>query len=218
MALKLHLHPLASYCWKALIAFYENGVSFEPVIVDLMDATSRAAFLELSPMGKMPVLRDEARGRTVPESTIVIEYVDSFYPSRQSLIPADPELALQVRLVDRFYDLYVHEPMQKIVLDRLRPEGEKDPYGVQAARAQLDTAYGMIEKDMARKRWAVGEAFTLADCAAMPALFYAGKVAPIVEKYPETARYLDRLVERPSVARVLREAQPYFEMFPPGDD
>ncbi|MGI6856510.1 glutathione S-transferase family protein [Mesorhizobium sp. 1B3] len=216
MTLKLYLHPLASYCWKALIAFYENGVSFEPIVVDLMDEISRAAFLELSPLGKMPVLRDEARGRTVPESTIVIEYLDRFYLGSESLIPADSDLALQVRLADRFYDLYVHEPMQKIVLDRLRPDGAKDLYGVQAARAQLENSYAMIEKDMAGKRWAVGEAFSLADCAAMPALFYAAKVAPFAENHPETARYLDRLMERPSVVRVLREAQPYFGMFPAG--
>jgi len=216
MTLKLYLHPLASYCWKALIAFYENGVSFEPIVVDLMDEISRAAFLELSPLGKMPVLRDEARGRTVPESTIVIEYLDRFYPGSESLIPADSDLALQVRLADRFYDLYVHEPMQKIVLDRLRPDGAKDLYGGQAARAQLENSYAMIEKDMAGKRWAVGEAFSLADCAAMPALFYAAKVAPFAENHPETARYLDRLMERPSVVRVLREAQPYFGMFPAG--
>lgn len=217
MTLKLHLHPLASYCWKALIALYENGVSFEPNIVDLMDASSRAAFLKLSPMGKMPVLRDDARGRTVPESTIVIEYIDRFYPGSESLIPADPDLALQVRLIDRFYDLYVHERMQKIVLDRLRPESAKDLQGVQTARAELETAYAIIEKDMAGKRWAAGEVFSLADCAAMPALFYAGKVVPFAEKHPGTARYLDRLMERPSVARVLREAQPYFDMFPAED-
>lgn len=214
MSLTLHLHPLASFCWKALIALYENGTPFERVIVDLGDPVSRAAFLQLWPVGKMPVLRDEARGRTVPESTIIIEYLDRFYPGPAGLLPADPDLDLKVRLADRFYDLYVHQPMQKIVLDRLRPTGARDSHGVQSARAQLETAYGIIEKDMVTRRWAAGEAFSLADCAAMPALFYAGKVAPFSEQYPATASYLRRLMERPSVARVLREAQPYFDMFP----
>jgi glutathione S-transferase len=217
MSLTLHFHPLASFCWKVLIALYENGTPFERVIVDLGDPVSRAAFLELWPVGKMPVVRDEARGRTVPESTIIIEYLDLFYPGPGRLIPADPDLALETRLADRFYDLYVHEPMQKIVLDRLRPAAGKDAHGVQSARAQLETAYGMIEKDMTARRWAAGEAFSLADCAAMPALFYAGKVAPFAENYPETASYLRRLMERPSVARVVREAQPYFDMFPAED-
>lgn len=217
MTLRLHLHPLASYCWKVLIAFYENGTPFNPVIVDLMDASSRAAFLELWPTGKMPVLRDEARDRTVPESTIIIEYLDRHYPGSERLIPEDPDQALCVRLTDRVCDLYLHEPMQKIVLDRLRPADGKDPLGVKAARAQLETTYAMVEKQIAGRRWAAGETFSLADCAAMPALFYADKVQPFAEKYPETACYLARMMERPSVARVLREAQPYFQMFPTGD-
>lgn len=214
MSLTLHFHPLASFCWKALIALYENGTPFERLIVDLGDPVSRATFLELWPVGKMPVLRDEARGRTVPESTIIIEYLDRFYPGPAGLLPSDPDLALKVRLADRFYDLYVHEQMQKIVLDRLRPVGARDPHGVQSARAQLEAAYAIIEREMTGRLWAVAEAFSLADCAAMPALFYAGKVAPFAEKYPRTAGYLGRLMERPSVARVLREAQPYFDMFP----
>lgn len=217
MTLRLHLHPLASYCWKVLIAFYENGTPFEPVVVDLMDTSSRAAFLKLWPTGKMPLLRDEARDRTVPESTIIIEYLDRHYPGPERLIPEEPDQALAVRLADRLYDLYLHEPMQKIVLDRLRPEGAKDRFGVEAARAQLETAYAMVEKQIAGRPWAAGETFSLADCAAMPALFYAGKVQPFAEKYPETARYLARLTQRPSVARVLREAQPYFQMFPAGE-
>jgi glutathione S-transferase len=213
MTLKFYFHPLASFCHKALIALYENGTPFEPILVDLADAASRAAFLELWPIGKMPVLRDEARDRTIPESTIIIEYLAQHYPGRTELVPADPDIARQTRLADRFYDIYVHEPMQKIVTDRIRPPGKNDPHGVGQARAQLATSYRMIEADMAAKTWAMGGAFSLADCAAAPALYYANKVEPF-DAYPNIAAYVDRLRLRPSYARVLNEAQPYLKMFP----
>lgn len=214
MTLTLHYHPLASFCWKVLVALYENDTPFEKVIVDLMDPQSRAAFYALWPIGKMPVLVDAARDRTVPESSIIIEYLAQHYPGRTALIPADADEARRTRLTDRFYDSYVHAPMQKIVTDRIRPAGSQDPYGVEEARKQLATAYAMIERDMAGKEWAMGDAFTMADCAACPALFYADKVAPLGERYPNTATYLERLRGRPSFARVLDEAEPYFRMFP----
>ncbi|UVC16792.1 glutathione S-transferase family protein [Mesorhizobium onobrychidis] len=214
MSLTMHLHPLASFCWKPLIALYENGTPFTSVVVDLGNEQSRAAFLKLSPAGKMPVLRDEALDRTVPESTIVIEYLNAYYPGPVELIPADIDLARQTRLADRFYDFYVQHPMQKIVGDRLRPEGKTDPFGVEEARAQLRSAYAIIEQDMQSRTWAMGEAFTMADCAAAPALFYANKVEPFGDKYPAVRRYHDRLLQRPSVARVIEEAQPYFKLFP----
>jgi glutathione S-transferase len=214
MTLTLHFHPLATFCWKPLIALYENDTRFTSVIVDLGNEQSRAAFLKLSPVGKMPVLRDEARDRTVPESTIIIEYLVAHYPGSVELLPAETDLAREVRLADRFYDLYVQEPMQKIVGDRLRPEGKTDPFGVEQARAQLRGSYAIIEQDMQSKTWALGEAFTMADCAAAPALFYANKVEPLGDKYPAVKRYHDRLVGRPSFARVIEEAQPYFHLFP----
>lgn len=214
MSLTLHFHPLASYCHKALIAFYENDVAFTPNLVDLSKDTQRAALLKLWPIGKFPVLCDDARSRTVPESTVIIEYLDRYYPGTTRFIPADLELAWQTRLRDRFYDLYVHEPMQKIVGDRMRPEGRKDPQGVEEAKARLRTAYGMIERQMATHTWAMGEPFGLADCAAAPALFYANEVLPFDEAYRNLAAYFDRLKARPSYARVLKEAEPYFAMFP----
>ena len=214
MSLTLHMHPLASFCQKVLIALYENGTPFEPHLVDLGDDVASAQFKALWPMGKMPVLRDEARDRTIAESTIIIEYLDQHYPGANRLIPADPEQALQARFGDRFYDLYVHEPMQKIVIDRLRPEGRNDPFGVEQARATMHTAYGMIELAMASRIWAAGNAFTMADCAAAPALFYANKVVPFSETHPRVAAYFGRLMERPSFARVVREAEPYLKLFP----
>jgi glutathione S-transferase len=214
MTLTLHMHPLASFCHKVLIALYENGTPFEPYVVDLGDAAANAAFKTLWPMGNMPVLRDEARDRTVAETSIIIEYLDHHYPGAIRFIPADPELALQARFGDRFYDLYVQQPMQKIVTDRLRPAGENDHHGVGQARTLLQTAYGVIEHEMASRIWAAGEAFTIADCAAAPALFYANMVAPFGDTHHRIAAYFGRLSQRPSFARVLREAEPYFKLIP----
>ena len=214
MSLKLYFHPLASFCHKALIALYENGIPFEPVIVDLSDATSRAAFEAVWPIAKMPVLRDDARGRTVAESTIVVEYLDAFYPGTTRFLPAERDRAWQTRMWDRFYDHYVQEPMQKIVTDRLRPAGDNDAYGVEQAKAQLPSVYALIERELDARTWMMGDAFTLADCAAAPALFYANTVVPFDESQRRLAAYLDRLMARPSFARVLEEAQPYFRLFP----
>jgi glutathione S-transferase len=214
MSLTLHFHPLASYCWKALIALYENDVAFTPNLVDLGNAAERAALVKLWGVGKFPVLQDDARGEIVPESSIIVEYLDRHYAGRARLIPTDPDKALQVRLRDRFFDLYVHLPMQKIVVDRMRPEGKRDPHGVEEARAQLRTAYAMVEQQMAGGGWAIGEAFTLADCAAAPSLFYGNMAEPFGQGFANVAGYLERLKARPSVARVLKEAEPYFQMVP----
>jgi len=160
------------------------------------------------------VLRDDKRDQTVPESTVIIEYLDRYFPGATRFIPADADQAWQTRLRDRFYDQYVHEPMQKIVGDRLRPEGKKDPHGVEEARARLWASYGMIEREMATRTWAMGDVFSLADCAAAPALFYANEVMPFGEGHANVAAYFGRLKAQPSYARVLKEAEPYFAMFP----
>lgn len=214
MSLKLYYHPLSSFCWKALVALYENDTPFEPVLVDLSDAADREAFYKLWPIGKFPVLQDTARDRLIPESNIIIEYLAQHYPGPVALIPADPDLARQVRMRDRFFDLYVQVPMQKIVGDRLRPAGQKDPLGVEQARAQLHTALGLVEADIGDTGWVMGDAFSMADCAAAPALAYADKVAPLAGDFPKTAAYLKRLTARPSFARTLKEAEPYAHMFP----
>ena len=213
MSLTLHFHPLSSFCWKALIALYENDTPFTPNMVNLGDEAERGALLKLWPIGKFPVLRDDARRQTVPESSIIIDYLDRYYPGRTQFIPRDDEAAWQMRLRERFYDLYVHLPVQKIVGDRLRPAASKDPHGVEEARAQLRTCYGMIERQMADSDWAMGEKFGLADCAALPALYYGSLVEPFGAHNNVTA-YLERLKARPSVARVLQEAEPYFKYFP----
>ncbi len=214
MSLKLYSHPLASFCHKALIALYENDTPFEPVLVDFGDERSSAAFKAVWPLAKMPVLRDEARDQTVAEATVVIEYLDAHYPGPTRFLPADPDLAWQTRMWDRIYDHYVQEPMQKIVTDRLRPGGSSDPFGVEQAKVQLRQVYELIEQRMASRAWAVGDGFTLADCAAAPALFYADAVLPFGPGEKALQAYLDRLMARPSFARVLAEAEPYFGLFP----
>ncbi|WP_428311739.1 glutathione S-transferase family protein [Hydrocarboniphaga sp.] len=214
MSLRVYLHPLSSFCHKALIALYESGIGFEPVIVDLGDEQSRSAFLKVWPVGKFPVLRDEARDQLVPESSIIIEYLAQHYPGRSRLIPGDADAAREVRLLDRFYDHYVMEPMQKIVGDRLRPDGQHDALGVAGARSMLKTSYALADAQLATRQWAAGADFTMADCAAAPALFYADKVQPFRDGHPHLAAYFDRLLQRPSYARVLREAEPYLHMFP----
>jgi glutathione S-transferase len=217
MTLKLHYHPLSSFCWKPLIALYENATPFEPVLVNLGDTAEREAFYKLWPIGKFPVIEDTARDWMVPESSIIIEYLAQHYPGPSKLVPDDADRARQVRMRDRFFDLNVQVPMQKITGDRLRPPGAKDPFGVEQARTQLRTALDLVERDMASKRWAMGDDFTMADCAAAPALYYANKVAPFGTEFPNTAAYLKRLTERPSFARTLKEAEPYFHMFPSED-
>jgi len=216
MSLTLHMHPLSSYCWKVLIALYENDTPFEAQVLDLSDPAVVAAFKALWPTTKMPLLCDTARDRTVPETSIIIEYLQAAYPGPVRFIPDDPDAALRTRLMDRLFDLYVMTPMQAIVGDRIRPAGAQDPHGVAQARAQLAMAYDLLETELAGRTWAAGEAFSLADCAAAPALFYANKVAPLTDAHPTVSAYLDRLLARPSVVRVLREAEPYFAMFPTG--
>jgi glutathione S-transferase len=214
MSLTLHFHPLSSFCWKVLIALYENDIPFTPNSVNLGDPAERAALLKLWGIGKFPVLRDDARGETIPETSIIIEYLDRHYRGPTRFIPDDATLALQTRLRDRFYDLYLHLPMQKVMGDRLRPDGSKDPHGVAEARAQLRTSYAMIEQQMAHGGWAMGGEFGLADCAALPPLFYGNMVEPFGAAHGNVTTYFERLKARPSVARVLKEAEPYFNMVP----
>jgi glutathione S-transferase len=202
--LELYMHPLASYCWKVLLALYETETPFQPHSIDLADPAQRAELAALWAFARFPVLRDHARGEVVPESSVIIEYVARHYPGAAHLVPAD---SLEVRARDRFFDLYVQEPMGRIVLDLLRPG---DPAVVAAAKQMLATAYGVVDRFVGT--WACGDAFTMADCAAAPSLFYADHVVPI--EHPRTRAYLDRLLARPSMIRVRREAEPYWHNFP----
>lgn len=213
MSLTLHFHPFSSFCQKVVIALYETGAPFTPNIVDLGDAAQRAALLALWPIGRFPVLRDEAADLTLPESSIIIEYLAQHYPGASKLVPDDPDKARQVRMGDRFYDMHVHNHMQAVIGDRIRPADHKDPFGVEAAKRQMHTALSMIESERG-DGWSFGGDYTMADIAASPALFYADKIMPLAGEFPKTHAYLERLKARPSFARTLEEAEPYFQYFP----
>jgi glutathione S-transferase len=212
MTLILHEHPLSSYCWKVKTALYETGVPFEARLVEFYEETSRAAHFARWPLGKIPVLEDVGRGKVVPETSVIIEYVQVFHAPSAGLIPSDPEAALRVRMLDRVFDGYVMDPMSRIVAENFR--GGEDPVGVAQADATLAKAYDWLEGELAGRTWAAGETFTLADCAAAPALYYADKVSPFRASHPTLGAYLGRLEARPSFARTLQEAQPVWHMFP----
>ncbi|HEV7386656.1 MAG TPA: glutathione S-transferase family protein [Phenylobacterium sp.] len=217
MSLTLHYHPLSSFCWKALIALYEADVPFEARLVNLGDPDDRDAFSAVWPLAKFPVLRDQVRGETVPESSVIVDYLARTQPSAASLIPDDPDAAMRTRLLDRLIDSYIHLPFQQIVSERLRPEGQHDPYGVERNRGAVRAGYDLIAPMIAQSSqggpWAMGADFTAADCAAFPALFYADYAIKL-DGWPVLAAYLGRLKARPSVARVLAEAEPFFQYFP----
>jgi glutathione S-transferase len=211
-SLILHEHPFASYCWKALIALYERDVPFERNQID--GEADRARLAELWPMASMPLVEDRDAGIALPESTIVVEYLDRFGDA-PPLIPTEPEAALRARLWDRVMDGHVQTPMQKVVLDNLRPEGTGDPHGVEEARAALDRIYPVLGDQLRGSDWLAGPDFTLADCAAAPALFYGRTVRRWDEDgLADLTRYYEALVARPSVARVIDEARPFREFFP----
>jgi glutathione S-transferase len=212
--LTLFYHPLSSYCWKVLIALYENGTPFTAYQVDRGRPESEAALRKAWPMERFPVLRDDHHDVTLPETSAIIEYLSIRYPGAFAAIPAHADDAIEARLMDRLFDNYVMTGMQTLVFNRLRPDDAKDEYGAEQARAMLRKAYAMLEARIAGRTWAAGDAFSLADCAAMPSLWYADKVAPFRSGHPLLAAYLARLEERPSVQRVLEDAAPYFVIFP----
>ena len=213
MALKLYAHPFSSYCQKAVIAFHENDVPFELALLETGSAAS-AELSRLWPLNRFPVLEDG--GRVVPEATMIIEYLAVHYPGPTRLIPADPDAALDVRLLDRFFDNYVMTPQGNIVFDSIRPAGKQDAYGVEQSRALLDKAYRWLDGRMADRTWAAGEAFSLADCAAAPALLYADWTHPIAASFVNVHAYRARLLQRPTYARALDAARPYRHLFPLG--
>lgn len=217
MALRLHYHPFSSYCQKALIALYERDVAFERVVVNLSDPDERAALAALWPVAKFPVLEDSDAGRVVPEASLIVEYLDQARPGPPPLVPADAEAALPVRLWDRFFDNEVMTPMQKAVTDNFRPAEARDRFGVEEAKTRMARSWDILEAHLAGHGgdWAAGDAFSLADCAAAPAMVYANAASPFAGRRHVEA-YFERLVARPSFARCLDEARPFRAWFPLG--
>jgi len=213
--LQLYYHPFSSYSQKALIALYENGIVFERQVLEGPDSPASHRLAAMWPMKRFPVLVDGER--VILEASCVIEYLQLHRPGPVRLIPSDPDQALEVRMLDRFFDNYVATPQQKVVFDALRPAQVRDAYGVQEARDMLDTAYAWLEQHLADGReWAGGDAFSLADCGAAPFLFYADWTQRIGQAHPHVKAYRHRLLARPSVARAVDEARPYRPYFPLG--
>ena len=208
----LHAHPFSSYCQKVLVALYENGTAFDYRVLEGDEAMRELE--ALWPMKRFPVLRDG--GRTLIEASIIIEHLDLHHPGPVRMLPRDPDAALEVRFMDRFFDNYVSTPQQRIVFDRLRPEDRRDPHGVAEARAMLETAYAWLDRRMADREWAAGDAFSLADCGAAPFLFYADWTHAIDDVFMHVKAYRQRLLARPSFARAVDEARPYRAYFPLG--
>ncbi|WP_342245185.1 glutathione S-transferase family protein [Pseudomonas sp. OTU5201] len=214
MSLQLFAHPFSSYCQKVLIALYENDTPFRMRLMSPDDATTADEFQRLWPLRRFPLLLDGER--PVMESSIIIEYLQQHHGGSVTLIPAGPEAALEVRMLDRFFDLYVMTPMQKPVFDSLRPAEQRDALGVAEAKGLLERSYAWLEEKLAGRTWAAGETFSLADCAAAPALFYADWVHPIAGSFGNVRAYRQRLLTRPSFARVVDEARMYRPLFPLG--
>jgi glutathione S-transferase len=214
MSLELFGHPFSSYTMKALIALYENGTPFDFRILDPDHPENAAELARRWPIGRFPLLVDG--GATVFETSAIIEHLAAFYPGPVPLVPADAKDAVAVRMLDRVFDNHVMGPMQVIVLDVRRPEDARDPYGVAQARTALDTIYGWLDHELTGRAWAAGDAFTLADAAAAPALFYADWAHPIGDDHTTLKAYRARLLARPSFARCIEDARPYRRFFPLG--
>ena len=212
MALVLHGHPFSSCTQKVLVALYENATPFTWRVLDTPETFDELA--RLWPLRLMPVLLDG--DVPVAETSIILEHLDLHHRGPVRLLPEDPAAALEVRALDRFLDLYVMTPMQRVVADALRPEGTRDPRGVAEARARLEQAYAWLDTKLVGGAWTAGPGFTMADCAAAPALFYADWVQPIDTAFGGVRALRRRLLRRPSFARVVDEARPFRQFFPLG--
>ena len=212
MSLELYGHPFSSYTWKALIPLYADGTEFQFRQVP-ENADTYAELKQLWPFGKFPTLVDN--GEIIPEATCIIEHLQAHHRGPNVWIP-DGELGRRVRFLDRFFDLYVQGNMQPAVNHALRPEGKGDAYGAELGRKNVHIAYDWLEANLPSSGWAAGESFTLADCAAAPALFYADWIEEIGDSRPRLKAYRARLLAHPQVARVIDEARPYRKYFPLG--
>ena len=214
MPLQLFFHPFSSYSQKALIALYENDIPFTPRVLSPEDPATGAEFARRWPLKRFPILVDGER--TILEATAVVEYLDAVHPGPVRLIPSDPLAAIDVRMMDRVFDNYVSTPQQRVVYDALRAPDARDAQGVAEARSMLETSYAWLDERMAGREWASGDAFSLADCAAAPALFYADWTHPIDARFENLIAYRQRLLARPSFARAVDAARPFRPYFPLG--
>ncbi|QGZ95506.1 glutathione S-transferase family protein [Terricaulis silvestris] len=208
--LTLYGHPISSYTWKVLIALYENGTPFESVTVD---QNTYADFIAKWPMGKFPILLDSDRKQMVTETSVIIEYLDAYYPGRTRFVPKHLDTALEVRRWDRVFD-HLGNTMTKIVTDNIRPDSQRDPYGVEEAKRIVRGIYTVIEAQVGDRDFIVGNTVTLADCSAAPSLWYGTRNAPLDGGFPRIAAYLERLKAWPAFARAVKESEPLFHIYP----
>lgn len=205
--MKLYYHPLSTYCQKVLIAIYEKSIEFTPELVSLMDDAEREAYRKIYPLGKIPfVVLDD--GHWLPESSIIVEYLDTHFSGGPKLIPDDPEASRQVRFKDRMYDLYLNDSIASLVFESWKPESQRNQELIERSRFRIGVMYDFMESNLKNQTWTNGEAFTLGDCAAAPPLFYAQKMAPFDDRANIVA-YWQRLQERPSIRRVMDEVTPH---------
>lgn len=212
--IELFAHPFSSYCWKVLIALYENDTPFTLRALGPDQPDNGAAWMQAWPLGKMPVLVED--GQVVVETDAIVEYLDRFHPGPVRLLPDDDAAAVETRMMTRIFDDYVMTPMNKHVADALRPADARDPHGVAQAAGELDTIYAWLDERLAGRAWTAGETFTLADCAAAPSLFYADWVRPIPERFATLRQHRAKLLARPSIARCVADARPHRAFFPLG--
>lgn len=205
--MKLYYHPISSYSQKVLIAFREKGLEFEPHIVSLMDPESRAAYREIYPLGKVPALVLDD-GHLIPESSIIIEYLDSI--AEPKLIFGDAEESRKIRFKDRMFDLYLNDSVVTLIFQSTKPANERDQARIDSAKFRIDTLYGFMEAEFGKQSFANGERFSMADCAAAPALFNAQQYAPF-SQHSNISAYWDRLASRPSIRAVQAEAEPHIK-------
>ncbi|WP_417319251.1 glutathione S-transferase family protein [Emcibacter sp.] len=209
--MKLYYNPLSTYSQKVLIAFYEKGLTFEPVVIDFKNKAVHQAYLKLYPLGKIPLLITE-QSRSIPESSIIIEYLDMNYMTGATLLPRDMDMARQARLKDRMYDLYLNNPTVELLFEGQKPRDKQDPCKMTKARETLNIMYEKLNEAVSDHSWTNGEEFSIADCAAAPALFYAQRVHPF-SRFPAIKAYFSRLMGRTSLQKVLGEAEPLVKSF-----
>jgi glutathione S-transferase len=210
--MKLYYHPLSGYSQKVLIALYEKNILFDGEIINLMDPQAKAAYKkDIYPIGKVPFMVADD-GHEIPESSIIVEYLENNFTSGTQLIPSDKHLARQVRFHDRMIDLYFQNQIGTIFFDSLKPKKQQDPEGVQQARNTIDTMYSFLDQHLVNGEWMVGNQFSMTECAIAPSLNYARQTHPY-EQHENVEAYWNRIRERPSVKRVLDEAAPYMNAF-----
>lgn len=212
MSLQFFGHPFSSYTQKVLIALWADATPFDYRMIE--DPENMATLKQHSPFGQFPLIIEDD-GTALFETTCIIDHLQAHHPGPNKWIP-DGEPGRRARFLDRFFDLHVMNNVQVPVGDKLRPEGTQDPFGVERARARLHTAYDWLEANLGDGPWAAGTQFTLADCAAAPALFYADWVEEIGPSRPKLKAYRARLLAHPTVARAVEEGRPYRHFFPLG--